>query len=90
MSLFSWFSQKQNFAIKRDDKSAIKKELATFNKNTMWPVAQVREEVVHSQQTYVNTLNEQQAEQQNEQLGEKPSEQAIKSIAPTLPPQAHL
>lgn len=80
MSLFSWFSQKHPSAIKRDDKAAIKKELATFNKNTMWPMAQVRKETVDSQQIYVEGLGE--------KLSDTLNSQDTKKTTSTLPPEA--
>lgn len=58
MSLFSWFNQKSLSSIKRDDKAAIKRELETFNNNTMWPIAKVRTTTIIKQQQYINGVQD--------------------------------
>ncbi len=71
MSLFSWFTQKNNNSIKRDDKTVIEQELKTFNNNTMWPIAKVRKATTINQLQYINDAKDKQASEVSSTLTKK-------------------
>ena len=54
MALFSWFLRRTKVSSTKNSKALIEKELSVFNKNTMWPIAEVRINTV-LQQEYANS-----------------------------------
>jgi hypothetical protein len=55
MTLFSWFIQSTKIKTQKNDKTSLEQELTTFNNNTMWPIAKVRNNTVVKQQEYINS-----------------------------------
>lgn len=55
MSLFSWFIRTTRVNSPKNNKMSLEQELTTFNNNTMWPIAKVRNNTIVQQQTYINS-----------------------------------
>lgn len=58
MSLFSWFIRPTRVKSPKNNKMSLEQELTTFNNNTMWPIAKVRNNTVVKQQEYINTTTQ--------------------------------
>lgn len=58
MALFSWFLNRKKVGSGNKDESTLVQEPLTYNKNTMWPVAKVRENTFQQQQAYINSISQ--------------------------------
>lgn len=59
MALFSWFNTRKKLNSAKNKQATLEQELSTFNNNTMWPVAKVRENVVLQHQQYISSTLQQ-------------------------------
>lgn len=57
MTLFSWFYTAKKVNNVKNTKENIDQELSKLNRNTMWPIATVRNNTILQQQNYINTQN---------------------------------
>lgn len=56
MSLFSWFIRATKVKSPKNNKKTLEQELITFNNNTMWPIAKVRNNTVVQQQEFISSV----------------------------------
>ena len=57
MTLFSWFYTAKKVNNVKNTKENIDQELSKLSRNTMWPIATVRNNTILQQQNYINTQN---------------------------------